>query len=145
MLLMRPASEADFEAVVALLEACKLPHRDLGPGSMQAFIVAGDSAPAEGVIGLERFGDVGLLRSLAVAPERRGSGLGGELADALERSARAAGVRELYLLTTSAAAFFARRGYAVVPRAQAPASIQSTQEFSSLCPSQAVCLRKILD
>lgn len=142
---MRPATETDFEAVVALLGACKLPHRDLGPRSMREFIVAGESGPAAGVIGLERFGDAGLLRSLAVTPERRGSGLGGELVDALEGAARAAGVRELFLLTTSATDFFARRGYAVVPRAQAPASIQSTQEFSTLCPSQAVCLRKILD
>lgn len=142
---MRIATAADFEAVVALLGACRLPHQDLVPGSMQAFVVAGDSDLPMGVIGLERCGDVGLLRSLAVTPHRRGSGLGGELVDALERRARESGVRELYLLTTSAADFFARRGYAVVPRAQAPASIQATQEFSTLCPSQAVCLRKTLD
>ncbi len=145
MLLMRSATEQDFDAAIALLGACKLPHEDLHPGGMGEFIVAMESRSLLGVIGLERFGNVGLLRSLAVSPERRSAGLGGELVDALERRSRDAGVEALYLLTTTAADFFARRGYAIVPRAQAPASIQSTQEFSTLCPSQAVCLRKILN
>ena len=142
---MRSATAADFPAVTALLAACKLPHEDLVPSSMQEFIVATEGQTAPGVVGIERFGYVGLLRSLAVTRERRNSGLGGELVDALERQSREAGVRTLYLLTTTAADFFVRRGFAIVPRAQAPAAIQSTQEFSTLCPSQAVCLRKILD
>jgi amino-acid N-acetyltransferase len=144
VLLMRSATEADFQAVITMLGASDLPYEDLDPGSMQEFLVAVES-DVVGVIGLQRFGDVGLLRSLAVMPERRNCGLGAELVDALERRSRDSGLRHLYLLTTSAADFFMRRGYAIVPRAQAPATIQSTQQFSTLCPSQAVCLRKILE
>ena len=36
-----------------------------------------------GVVGLECYGDVGLLRSLAVSPEVRGRGLGVKLVQAL--------------------------------------------------------------
>lgn len=140
----RSATESDFPAVIALLTATGLPHADLDPASMQQFLVADFDQAALGVIGLERFGDDGLLRSLAVVPERRKSGIGGAFVDALERRAQDAGVRILYLLTTTAADFFTRRGYRIVPRAQAPAAIQATQEFSRLCPSQAVCLRKEL-
>lgn len=141
----RIATEADFHSVITLLAASELPHEDLHLGSMQEFLVVTDGQTALGVIGLERFGDIGLLRSLAVDRERRAAGIGGDLVDALERRSRDTGVRMLYLLTTTAADFFARRGYAIVPRAQAPATIQSTQEFSTLCPAQAVCLRKFLD
>lgn len=112
---------------------------------MLDFLVAEDGQAARAVIGLERFGDCGLLRSLAVQPQLRNAGLGGELVDALECQSRGAGVRAVYLLTTTAADFFTRRGYTVVARAQAPEVIQATREFSSLCPSQAVCLRKYLE
>lgn len=142
---MRIATKADFQSVITLLAASKLPYEDLHPERMQEFLVVTQGQFALGVIGLERFGDIGLLRSLAVDPERRNAGIGGELVDALERRSRDTCVRVLYLLTTTAADFFVRRGYAIVPRAQAPAALQSTQEFSTLCSSQAVCLRKFLN
>lgn len=95
-----------------------------------------------GVIGLEAFGDVGLLRSLAVDASLRGTGLGGWLVDQLEESAAGEGIQTLYLLTTTAEAFFARRGYLRVPRESAPPALQATSEFSTLCPSSSACMCK---
>jgi amino-acid N-acetyltransferase len=51
-------------------------------------------------------------------------------------------IREIYLLTTTAAEFFTHLGYRQVDRALAPAAIASTKEFSSLCPSTAVFMVK---
>jgi amino-acid N-acetyltransferase len=93
---------------------------------------------------LERYGEDALLRSLAVRPENRSTGLGKQLADALEEHARRTGLGTLYLLTTTAADFFARRGYEVIERGTAPSLLQKTTEFSSLCPSQATCMRRRL-
>ena len=42
-------------------------------------------------------------------------------------------------------AFFARHGYSTMGRENAPAAIQSTAEFSSLCPGDAVLMCKRLD
>ena len=90
--------------------------------------------------GLEVHGGAGLLRSVCVRSAARGQGLGPRLCDAIEDRAAAAGLGELYLLTTTARAFFERRGYHVVDRASAPERILQTAEFQSLCPSSATCL-----
>jgi amino-acid N-acetyltransferase len=59
-------------------------------------------------------------------------------------AARSLGVRELYLLTMTAAPFFVKHGFEKVERAKAPASLQGTTEFASLCPVSSVCMRKRL-
>lgn len=138
------AGRGDFEAVRRLLEEARLPTRDLTPEMLEHFLVARRGAELVGVIGLEPLGDVGLLRSAAVAPELRGTGLGGRLTDALERYAREAGVGRLYLLTTTAAAYFDRHGYVRVPRDEAPAAIRDTTEFRELCAATSVCMVKEL-
>ena len=93
-----------------------------------------------GVVGLEVYGSNALLRSLAVEPQHRSRGLGAGLVDAIESEARRRGVTALYLLTTTAATFFERLGYAAHERAAVPPSIAATTEFSLLCPDTADCL-----
>ena len=51
---------------------------------------------------------------------------------------------ELWLLTIDADAWFARLGYEAQQRELAPAEIRETDEFSKLCPGDAVLMRKIL-
>ena len=65
---------------------------------------------------------------------------------ALDAEAHAAekGVETLYLLTTTAADFFARRGYEAVPRSAAPAAIAATPQFRDLCPASSVLMRKTI-
>jgi amino-acid N-acetyltransferase len=94
------------------------------------------------VAGLERFGPVGLLRSLAVSTGARGRGLGRALVSAIEDEARSSGIADLYLLTTTADEFFSRLGYVRIARDETPVAIASTAQFSALCPSSAVVMRK---
>ena len=54
------------------------------------------------------------------------------------------GVATLYLLTTTAADFFGRRGYEAVPRSAAPAAIAATPQFRDLCPASSVLMRKAI-
>jgi amino-acid N-acetyltransferase len=54
------------------------------------------------------------------------------------------GIRRLYLLTATTQDFFAKHGYAVVPRGSVPEAIQTSTEFMSLCPASAICLHKRL-
>lgn len=93
-----------------------------------------------GCAGVERYDSAGLLRSVAVASVGRGHGLGGRLVDACIARARAQGLETLWLLTTTAPAFFQRLGFAVVDRATAPAALQASEEFADMCPVSAVCM-----
>jgi len=81
---------------------------------------------------------------VVVSHERRGMGLGGAIVSELERVAREAKIARLILLTQTAAKFFAQRGYQVMERSAAPADVQGSEEFRSLCPSSAVCMTKEL-
>lgn len=140
---IRPALPSEHVAIRVLLTDNGLPVQDLDSAAV-AFLVADDGGPIAGVVGLQMFGDTGLLRSLAVPAEHRGGGTGGRLVDAIESEARRRGLQQLVLLTQTAAEFFARRGYQVIDRAHAPAAVQTSAEFLSLCPASATCLSKPL-
>lgn len=129
-------------AIRALLEANGLSTSDLSPGII--FLGTRDQQGLEGIVGLEIDGQVGLLRSLAVRSDRRGSGLGAALVAEVERVATEQGITALYLLTTTAEPFFGRRGYCRTPRESAPSEIRATTEFSQICPSSAAFMCKAL-
>lgn len=139
------AAAADLAAIRTLLVEARLPVDDLGDLPDLRFRVVRDGERLAGTIGLERYGDVGLLRSLVVAPDRRRSGAGTALVRALERDARSAGIVELVLLTQTAESFFRRLGYAAIERADAPDAVKASAEFRHLCPASAVCMVKRLD
>ncbi len=77
-------------------------------------------------------------------PPGKAGGLGAALLAHAERAARQRGIAALYLLTTTAEAFFAQRGYARIPREAVPPILCQTAEFAALCPASAVCLTKAL-
>lgn len=125
-----------------------LPNGSAAPRPQQFFgccpTEGGGQTPSACVaaVGLEWQGPVGLLRSLAVAPEWRGQGLAQALLRHAETVAAAQGVGTLYLLTTTAEAFFRARGYRPADRALAPAFIRAAPQFSGLCPASAAFLCK---
>jgi amino-acid N-acetyltransferase len=133
-----------LSAVKQLLSESSLPIEDITVQHLQHFFGCGSGLELEGLVGLELYGDVALLRSLAVASSRRGSGVGSGLVAHAELHARDKGVQSLYLLTTTAEKFFLRRGYARIPRDEAPAAIKGTKEFSGICPTSSAFMVKYL-
>jgi len=87
---------------------------------------------------------VALLRSLAVASSRRGTGGRSGLVAQAEFHARDQGVQSLYLLTTTTEQFFRRRGYGRISREEAATAIKGTQEFSGICPVSSAFMVKRL-
>ena len=138
------ATSADTGAVVALLVAAKLPV-DGVPDALSHVLVAerGTGAAKEivGVVALERHGDAALLRSAAVAPAVRGTGLGARLVQRALDDARAQSLRELVLLTTTADAWFPRFGFERISREEAPEALLASDEFQFACPASAVVMR----
>ncbi|MBU6487727.1 MAG: GNAT family N-acetyltransferase [Burkholderiales bacterium] len=143
---IRPATVADFAGIRALLEACGLPSSDLTAERLDGFQVAVGDAGIVGVAGLEQVGDEALLRSVAVDPQLRGSGLGGCLVDATLALAQTRSIRALYLIPNdeSAYAFFARRGFTRIERDSVPHAVRGLPEFTHLCPQTHPCLWRSL-
>jgi len=139
---VRPAGAADYPAVVALLGAAGLPIAGI-PRSLGDFLVAESEAGGQvlGAIGLEPYGTAALLRSAVVDPSERGTGVGHALVRALLVHATARGVRELYLLTTTAEEFFPRFGFERIRREEVPAAVRESPEFRESCPASATVMR----
>jgi amino-acid N-acetyltransferase len=138
-----PGSAPDLIAIRALLERSGLPTRDL-ESARPEFVVIREKGQVIAAGALQRFGSSALLRSVVVAPDRRGIGLGQAIVRELERVASATEISRLVLLTETAADFFTRQGYRVTERSAAPQSMQASEEFRSLCPSSATCMAKSL-
>ena len=92
-------------AAVALLQAAELPIEDLTDSHLEHFFMAGQPESPVAVVGLELFGRHALLRSLAVDPQIRATGIGSRLVEHVEAYARAHGAEAVYLLTTTAEVF----------------------------------------
>jgi len=131
-------------AVTRLLAEAELPSSDVTTAQLEHFFGCGSIRAPDGIVGLELYDSVALLRSLAVRSDCRGRGCGAALVARAEQHAESQGVREIYLLTTTAERFFERLGYTRVPREAAPLAIRQTQEFSVLCPSSSAFMVKQL-
>lgn len=124
----------------ALLRAAGLPPDGLADQFPGGYAVAERERTLVGAVGIERYGDDGLLRSAVVAPEWRGPGLGERLVR--ERLAWAAGrgLGAVYLLTNTAAGYFPRLGFRPVDRASVPAAVRASLQFASVCPATAAVM-----
>jgi len=138
---VRAAGWSDLADVEDLLAANGLPAGDVRDHP-EAFVVATLDGACVAAGGLEVHGARGLLRSVVVGAPHRGRGCGTAVCDALADRARAADVETLYLLTTTAGAFFRARGYERVDRAAVPEEIRATAQFAELCPDSATVMRR---
>jgi arsenite methyltransferase len=139
---LRPAAPADLDAVRALLERRGLPTAGVADHFGPAYTVAADGRGAViGVVGLETYGDAGLLRSLAVDAAWGGRGIGAALTTDRLAEAAARGLSEVYALTTTAEDYFPRFGFEAVSREAVPEAVRGSGEFAQLCPESAAVLR----
>jgi amino-acid N-acetyltransferase len=140
---LRPAREEDLPSVHELLRHAGLPTAGVAEW-LPHFLVAEYEGEIVAVAGLEIYGPSGLLRSVAVRPEWRGTGLGRQLVDRLLSEAQARGTDDVYLLTTTAEHYFPRLGFACVTRDEVPERVQTSVEFTGACPSSAVVMQRKL-
>jgi GNAT superfamily N-acetyltransferase len=137
-LMAHPLRAGERIALAAALAKAKLPTADIeAPGRLFWRFETRFG-------GLEIHGEDALLRSLVTLPPVRSRGVGTAMVAALEFEARLHGCRGLWLITTTAADFFERLGYARCERVVVPPAIRETAEFSTLCPAGADVLMKRL-
>jgi len=132
-------SEKDSE-VLALINKTALPIHDISD-NVELFAIK-ENEQVVGTIGMERNERFALLRSLS--EKQRGKGYGDTLVRFLEDKAKQKRIETIYLLTTTAEAFFSKKGYVTIQRSDVPEFIRLTSEFSSTCPSTAIVMKKDL-
>lgn len=137
-----PVTDNNYQQAVGLLNENNLPTADLTHTTLLYALY--DDQQLLGTVGLDIFGHEGLLRSLCVDNGVRKAGYGQLLVNYVEAEAQQKGVQVLYLLTTTADAFFANRGYQAVERDRVPQSIQQTPQFSTICSKTAAIMKKEL-
>lgn len=135
----RRAATADWPKIADLLTGANLPPEG-AEEHLSGFLLAFRGERLAGAAALERYGETALLRSVAVAEEERGGGLGHEIVRHLLDQAHADGIVSVVLLTTTAERFFPRFGFRRVSREEAPAAVHASAEFRGACPASATVM-----
>lgn len=139
------AKPSDLQEVVELLNASDLPEAGLrcSPGTL--ILTARDVDRLVGCAALEVSGEGALLRSVAVAADRRGAGLGDRLVDAALDLACNLHIVEVYLLTEGSEGFFARHGFQPYDRSRVPSAVAGSPGFTACRCADATCMAKRLE
>ncbi len=133
----------DLGAMEQLLTAAELPVEGVRE-ALAGFVVARDAGAVIAAAGVERYDAAVLVRSVVVAANARGRGLGTRLVDERLRTAARGGATDAYLLTTTAEAFFGRLAFATITRDAVPAAVRASAEFTSLCPASATVMHRAI-
>lgn len=137
---IRRARAGELDALVHLLQEAQLPLDGVAAGFPHCYAVACVAERVVAAAGLEQYGAAGLLRSVVVHDSVRGQGVGRALVEERLERARKLELTRVYLLTTTAAAYFRALGFTPAERGDAPAELQASAEFAGVCPASAACL-----
>ena len=133
---------AQLDQLAELLGRETLPVSDLYSASWFALCGIEDQGDVIAAGGLEQCGQAILLRSVVVAPKFRGKGMGQLIVANLHTRARLAGYRNIFLMTLDAEAWFEKNfDYQVMDRADVPADIGASSQFTHTCPGSASLMR----
>ena len=136
---IQKAGEKDFETVCKLLLQENLPIADLNP-LLENFFIAVEDNKITGVIGMDRYGKDGLLRSAIVQKQYRNKGIAAALVARLFDEAAKQGVSTLYLITDTAAAYFEKKGFNKITKAEVSPAVLESKEFNGLCPASSIIM-----
>jgi amino-acid N-acetyltransferase len=137
------ATAADVPFIKELLTANALPV-DGVDDHWKTFIVARDGGAVVACGGAEAYQFAALIRSVAVADSHRSRGIGRRIVRQLVDRLASRGLREFYLLTTSADAYFRKRGFKPIDRDEVHPQLLASHEFQGACPDSAVCMRLVM-
>lgn len=137
------AAASDIDAIKQILIDNELPTAGI-EDHWKTFVVARDGNHVVGCGGAEAYQFAALIRSVAVKPDYRSKGLGRRIVRQLLDRLASRGLREFYLLTTTAEAYFKRRGFKTIDRDEVHPQLLSSREFQDACPSSATCMRLVM-
>ena len=133
---VRHATQADWPAIEALLLANKLPT-DGAQAHLTTYLLAVSNGEVVGSAGAEVYGQIALLRSVAVAPGLHKQGIVKLLLDRLLLEAQRRDIGRLYLLTFTAPEYIAQFGFKRGKIEDAPEALKASAELQGACPACA--------
>ncbi len=137
---IRQARANELQAINRLLKSANLPIEGVSENVGNFLVTRDNSGEIIGVAGVEIYGRSGLLRSVAVASEHRGEGLGHLLVKGCITEARKQGVQHLYLLTETAEKFMERFGFKRIDRDRIDSALRASEEFKDACADKAIAM-----
>lgn len=135
----RRAMPREFARINELLAQASLPALPSDTSPSNVFVATGNDAVI-GAIALEVEARLGLLRSLVVDPKHERAGVANRLMQAVLSRVNELGLREVYMLTESAAEFFEPHGFKPIARDRVPTEIEKLREFREQCSEEAVVM-----
>lgn len=136
---------SDRPDVVNLLTSSGLPIEGVEEAFENFFIARDETGRLTACAGFEKHSDVGLLRSVAVAENMRGTSLGINIVEAVLQAAKKENLAEIVLLTTTAKDFFENKlGFEAVERSGYEKVLEDSVEWNLPRCSSAVVMRKEL-
>lgn len=139
----RRALDKDLPAILTLLKEAGLPTTDIKPGVQEFFIGEKDNRIV-GVIGIECYNDIALLRSMAVSSDNRNGGIASHLVEQLLNYAGRKGMRKIYLVTNTAESYFIKKGFRKIERKEVDKNLEASAELNGLCPASSAIMIKSL-
>lgn len=134
---------SEIKAVKELLQLSNLPYSDISEAPVHFFGIK-ENNKLVAIGALEIYGINAILRSLAVHQTHQNHGYGKQMVRFLENKAIEKGIKNLFLLTSTAADFFKKLAYLPQQRDLCPPEILSSSQFRDICPQSASCLFKKL-
>jgi len=140
MLEVNKLNEQEREELKHLLSSNQLCFNDIGEHGVNLFGVRLKDEHF-GYFGYQLFDNLALFRSMVVIAEARNKGYGTLIWQQAKNKLLAEGIKEVYLLTNTAAPFFSKQGFTEVDRTSAPEAISATTEFKEFCPADSVFMK----
>jgi amino-acid N-acetyltransferase len=142
-IVIAPAKATDVASIKLILEANQLPVAGVDQ-HWRTFLVARDGDKIVACGGAETYPIAALIRSIAVLPDYQRHGLGRRLVRQLLDRLAARGLREFYLLTTTAEDYFGKRGFKTIERDEVHPQLLASRAFQDAYPLSAVCMRLVM-
>lgn len=136
----RTAEVSELSEIIILLDNNNLPTADISSSDIKLFV--GDyNNSIIGVIGIEIYSRIGLLRSLAVDDNFKNLNIGKTLVINLLSYCKQNYIESLYLLTETAERYFEKFGFITIDRSIVPETIKQSKEYKEICPVSAVIMQ----
>lgn len=134
------ANKGNYQNVISLLKVLDLPPEGV-IDHFQNFFIALEDDNIVGSVGIEVYGKIGLLRSVGVAKNFQGKGLGKKLVERIHEYSKTKGLEKIYLFTETAEQFFENQfGYKIISRDQVDDKLSQSEEFK-MCESAPTMLK----
>jgi amino-acid N-acetyltransferase len=138
-----PAVAEDLPRIRELLFENKLPTDGI-EDHWRTFVVARSGDKIVGCGGSEAYQLAALIRSVAVDNGYRSQGIGRRIVRQLLDRLASRGIREFYLLTETAEAYFKKRGFKTIDRDEVHPQLLGSRELQGACSDTAVCMRLVM-